>query len=181
VSNGYLSPSCLKAIIPYLDAINVDLKSMDEKFYQKTCGAKLKPVLQNLIDIKKSGVHLEITTLVIPQLSDEPDMLKRAAEFIAKELGTDVPWHLSKFSPDVSWKLHESSSTPEKTILTGYEIGKQAGLKYVYVGNVYNTDKENTYCPSCGQLAVKRLGYDITRYDNNGKCPKCGYNLDIIA
>lgn len=181
VSNGYMSQSCLKAIIPYLDAINVDLKSMDENFYQKNCQAKLKPVLQNLIDIKKSGVHLEITTLIIPNLSDDLAMLKKLAKFIFKELGSDVPWHLSKFSPEISWKLKECAPTPEDAIFKAHELGKNAGLKYVYVGNIYSTDKENTYCPNCGQLAIKRLGYSITRYDKNGHCANCQADLQIIT
>lgn len=181
VSNGYMSRACLEAIIPYLDAINVDIKSMDEKFYRETCGAKLKPVLNNLISLKKAGVHLEITTLIIPKLFDDPTRLKKLAEFIVKKLGDDVPWHVSKFSPDISWKLRDVPAATEKTIFQAYDIGKKAGLKYVYVGNVYNTDKENTYCPKCGQLAIKRLGYNITRRDNNGNCQKCGQSLDIVA
>lgn len=181
VSNGYMSEQCLEAISPYLDGANIDLKSMAEKFYRKTCGAKLKQVLKNLIEIKKAGVHLEITTLVIPKLSDDPSMLKKTAEFMVKELGAEVPWHISKFSPEISWKLKNTPATSERTIFDAYEIGKTAGLKYVYVGNVHKTDKENTYCPNCGQLAIKRLGYNITRYDNNGKCPKCGRSLNIIA
>lgn len=180
VSNGYMSPACLKAILPYLDAANIDLKSMDEKFYQKICRAKLKPVLNNLIDLRKARVHLEITTLIIPQLSDDPTRLKRLARFIADELGTNVPWHVSRFSPEISWKLKDTPATPEKIILEAHQIGKNAGLKYVYVGNLHNTDKENTYCPKCGQLAIERLGYNITKYDKNGRCPKCGTGLDII-
>jgi len=181
VSNGYMSQDCLKAIAPYLDAANIDLKSMEEKFYNKTCGAKLKPILKNLMDIKRAGVHLEITTLIIPELSDDPVMLKELAEFIVKELGATTPWHVSAFSPDISWKLKESPTTPDDTIFQAYEIGKQAGLKYVYVGNVYGSSKENTYCPNCGQLAIKRLGYNITRHDDNGRCQKCGQTLDLIA
>jgi len=181
VSNGYMSESCLEAIVPYLNAINVDVKSMDEKFYRETCGAKLKPVLNNLINLKKANVHLEITTLVVPKLSDDPAMLKELASFIVQELGSDTPWHISKFSPDISWKLRDAPATLEKTIFQAHEIGKKAGLKYVYVGNVYNSDKENTYCPNCGQLAIKRLGYNTTRYDNNGNCQECGQNLDLVA
>jgi len=180
VSNGYMSQICLEAILPYLDAANIDLKSMDEKFYIKNCGAKLQPILKNLIALRKAGVHLEITTLVIPKLSDDPAMLKQAAKFIAHELGDEVPWHLSRFSPEVSWKLKTTPETDEEAIFRAYEIGKQAGLKYVYVGNVSGTDKENTYCPACGQLAIKRLGYDITRHDNNGRCAKCGKDLNIL-
>jgi pyruvate formate lyase activating enzyme len=179
VSNGYMSPACLKAIIPHLDATNIDLKSIDEDFYKKICQAKLKPVLKNLISLKKAGVHLEITTLIIPGLSDEPAMLKKLAQFIAEKLGTNTPWHVSRFSPEVSWKLKDTPATPVETVLQAHQIGKNAGLKYAYAGNVYGADKENTYCPACGQLAIKRLGYGITRYDDNGQCAKCGTNLSL--
>ncbi|OGF24101.1 AmmeMemoRadiSam system radical SAM enzyme [Candidatus Falkowbacteria bacterium RIFCSPLOWO2_12_FULL_45_13] len=181
VSNGYMSRFCLEAILPCLDATNIDLKSMDDKFYQKNCGAKLKPVLKNLLKIKQAGAHLEITTLIIPGLSDDPAMLKKLAEFIANELGDNVPWHVSRFSPNISWKLKDTPVTAEEAVFQAHLIGKQAGLKYVYAGNVYNTDKENTYCPNCGQLAIKRLGYDITRFDKDGRCAKCGESLNLIA
>lgn len=180
VSNGYMSPVCLEALVPYLDAANIDLKSMAEEFYQKICRAKLKPVLDNLINLKKAKVHLEITTLVIPGLSAGQLMLKQLAEFIVHDLGADTPWHVSKFSPEISWKLKTTPATTEKTILKAWETGKKAGLKYVYIGNIYNTDKENTYCPKCGELAIKRLGYNIARYDKNGYCAKCKTNLIII-
>jgi pyruvate formate lyase activating enzyme len=180
VSNGYMSEQCLEAIIPYLDAINVDLKSMDEEFYKTNCSARLEPVLKNLIAIKKSGVHLEITTLVIPGLSADPAMLKESAEFIISELGSDVPWHLSKFSPKVSWKLKQTPATPEEIIFQGYEIAKSTGLKYVYLGNIPGDERENTYCPACGELAIRRFGYDIERLDNHGSCASCDKNLDIL-
>lgn len=180
VSNGYMSDLCLEAILPYLDAINVDLKSLDSQFYKTNCSAELKPVLKNLTAIKNGGAHLEITTLIIPELSDDYNMLKKTAEFIAGELGTDTPWHLSKFSPDIAWKLKTAPATPEKTILEAYEIGKAAGLKYVYIGNLPGGERENTYCPACGQLAIRRFGYEIERLDNRGRCLYCDKSLDIL-
>ena len=124
---------------------------------------------------------MEITTLIIPTISDDLTMLKNLASFVYSELGDNTPWHVTKFSPAISWKLKTTLSTPEDIIFKTYEIGKNAGLKYVYVGNVFNTDKENTNCPNCGQLAIKRLGYDISRYDQGGHCAKCGTDLDIIS
>ena len=180
VSNGYMSDQCLKAIFPHLDAINVDLKSMSEDFYLKNCGAKLQPILENLKTIKKSGIDLEITTLIIPGLSDDLDMLKSLAEFIVNELGTDVPWHVSKFSPAISWKLKKTPSTSEETIFEICDIGKNAGLKYVYAGNIPGDEKENTYCPACGELAIRRFGYEIERLDKHGRCAHCDKNLDIF-
>lgn len=180
VSNGYMSGPCLKAIIPYLDAINVDLKSIDENFYLKNCGAKLRPILENLKTLKKSGVHLEITTLIIPGLSDGYEMLKTLAEFIVNELGTDTPWHVSKFSPAISWKLKKSSPTSEEIIFEACDIGKNAGLKYVYAGNLPGDERENTFCPACGELAIRRFGYEIERFDHHGRCAYCDKNLDIF-
>jgi len=180
VSNGYMSPDCLKAILPYLDAVNIDLKSMDEKFYLKNCGAKLMPILENLKILKKEKIHTEIATLIIPTLSDNPAMLKKIAQFIARELSPETPWHISKFSSAISWKLKNLPETNDEIIYKVYEIGKKAGLKYIYVGNLPGDEKENTYCPACGQLAIKRVGYQIERFDKNGKCAKCGGNLNII-
>ena len=180
VSNGYMSADCLTAIIPFLDAVNVDLKSMDEEFYRGNCGARLEPVLDNLKRIKREHIHLEITTLVIPGLSDDIDMLRRLAAFIADELGADTPWHLSRFSPEISWKLKDRDATGDNDVYEAYQAGKEAGLDYVYVGNMPGDQKENTYCPKCGELAIRRLGYHIERFDRSGLCPACERNLDII-
>ena len=179
VSNGFMSEECLNAIIPYLDAINIDLKSMDDDFYRDNCGARIQPVLDNLQIIKNAGVHLETTTLIIPTLSDSFEMLKRAADFIA-QLDSDIPWHLSKFSADISWKLKDLPDTGDSLIHQVYEIGKEAGLKYVYVGNIPGDQKENTYCPACGELAIRRLGYHIERMDNKGRCAVCDKDLGIV-
>jgi len=180
VSNGFMSKQCLDDILPYLDAINVDLKSMDDEFYKNNCNARVKPVLNNLKIIKQAGVHLEITTLIIPTLSDSAEMLEQLANFIVAELDTDVPWHLSKFSPEISWKLKNSLPTGDDLIYRAFEIGKKAGLKYVYVGNLPGDQKENTYCPKCGELAIRRMGYHIERLDNKGRCAYCDKNLDIM-
>jgi len=134
VSNGYMTKDALDLIAPYLDATNVDLKAFTEKFYSDVCGAKLQPVLDNLQDIKKRGIHLEITTLIIPGKNDSEKELKQIAEFIKKELGKDVPWHVSRFFP--TYKMAETMPTPREKIYRAVEIGKSVGLKYVYPGNV---------------------------------------------
>jgi len=180
VSNGYMSKECLKAILPYLDAINVDLKSFNPKFYLTNCQAKLEPILENLKTIKKAKAHLEITTLIIPTLSDNLNMLKKLAEFITHELGTNTPWHLSAFSPEISWKLKNLEPTNKNIIYQAYNIGKNANLKYVYVGNLPGDSKENTYCPNCHELVIRRAGYNIERFDKNEKCQKCGQDLNIV-
>ncbi len=180
VSNGYMSDECLKKIFPYMDAINIDLKSFDNNFYNNVCSAKLKPVLNNLKKIKQEQIHLEVTTLIIPGLSDDIKTLSQIANFLSEELDSDTPWHLSKFSPDISWKLKNIPSTGEDVIYQAYEIAKDAGLKYVYVGNIPGDQKENTYCPRCGELAIRRLGYHIERLDQNGCCAQCDRSLDIV-
>jgi pyruvate formate lyase activating enzyme len=180
VSNGFMADACLDAITPYLDAINIDIKSFDDEFYKENCAARLKPVLENCEKIKRKNIHLEITTLIIPTLSDDIEILKKIAEFIAVKLGDDTPWHISKFSPEISWRLRRLPATEEEVIYKAYEVGKEAGLKYIYAGNLPGDQKENTYCPNCGEIAIRRLGYEIERFDNNGRCPQCDKDLDII-
>jgi pyruvate formate lyase activating enzyme len=133
VSNGYMSKETLDLIAPYLDATNIDLKAFTEDFYQQVCGAKLKPILENLIEIKKRRIWLEITTLIIPGNNDSEKELKQIAEFIKKKLGSDTPWHVSRFFP--YYKMKDISPTPVEKVYRAVEIGKQAGLKYVYPGN----------------------------------------------
>ncbi len=134
VSNGYMTKETLDLISPYLDAINVDLKGFSEDFYKNICGARLRPVLDNLIDIKKRGIHLEITTLIIPNKNDSEKELTGIAEFIKNELGDDTPWHVSRFFPQ--HKLLDVLPTPTEKIYQAIEIGKKAGLKYIYPGNI---------------------------------------------
>lgn len=134
VSNGYMTKEALNLITPYLDAINVDLKAFTEDFYCSVCGARLQPVLDNLIEIKKRKIHLEITTLIIPDKNDSEKELKQIASFIKKKLGSDTPWHVSRFFPH-----HEFMNllpTPIEKVERAVEIGKEAGLKSVYAGNV---------------------------------------------
>ena len=180
VSNGFMTEESAKSVIPYLDANNIDIKGFSEEFYKENCGAALKPVLDTAKLMKKSGVWVEITTLVIPTLSDDLDMLKEIAEFIYKELGPETPWHVSQFSGAISWKLQHLPDTPIETLEKAYKIGKEVGLKYVYTGNIPGHQAENTYCPKCKTVAINRMNYIIHRHDKNGKCPKCGTDLNLI-
>lgn len=178
VSNGYMTQDALKLIAPYLDAANIDLKSFDNDSYLKNCGARLKPILDNLVLMKKLGIWLEVTTLIIPDFNDSKEELNKIAEFIAKKLGFETPWHISRFFP--AYKLLGTPQTPVEKIHQACQIGKKNGLKYVYAGNIPGDEYENTYCPECGELCIDRLGYEIERFDKNGKCPKCGAPLEII-
>jgi len=188
VTNGFMSRETLELIAPYLDAANVDLKSFDDEFYQKNCGAKLQPILDSLKLMKQLGIWVEVTTLVIPTLSDNIEMLKKIAKFIFNELGSQTPWHISCFSGAISWRLQKLPETPIVTLKNAYQIGRTAGLKYVYLGNLpapiqnlSDLNYESTYCPRCYQLNIDRQGYNVIRFDNKGKCFKCGENLNIIS
>jgi pyruvate formate lyase activating enzyme len=180
VSNGFMSKESAKLVIPYLDADNIDIKSFSEDFYQQNCGARLQPILDTAKLMKKSGVWLEITTLAIPGLSDSDETFQQIAWFIKNELGQETPWHISKFSPEISWQLKKTPETPLKTLERAYKIGKENGLKYVYTGNVPGLPSENTICPRCGNLVIGRIGYSIQRFDKKGKCPKCKEKINLI-
>ncbi len=180
VSNGFMSEESVKLIIPHLDAINIDIKSFSEDFYKENCGARLQPVLNTAGLIKKSGIWLEITTLAIPTLSDNEETFKDIAKFIKEELGAETPWHISRFSGAISWKLQHLPDTLIETLEKAYNIGKAAGLKYVYTGNTPELPSEDTFCPKCRALCIDRKSYIIRRYDKQGKCPKCGEDLNII-
>jgi pyruvate formate lyase activating enzyme len=178
VSNGYMTPETIDLIENYLEAINIDLKSFSEKFYQKYCLAHLKPVLDSLKLLKKKQIHLEVTTLVIPTLNDSDKELTQIAEFIFKELGSSTPWHISRFYP--AYQALEYPVTPINTLVRARKIGLKIGLKYVYLGNVDDYESSNTYCPKCGALMIERIGYNIKRFDKEGRCSKCGTSLDLI-
>jgi len=187
VTNGFMSKEALDLVAPYLDAANVDLKGFNEEFYQKVCGGRLQPVLETLKRMKtlrrRSGqgkIWAEVTTLVIPTLNDDEKTFKDIAKFIYEELGPETPWHISQFCGAISWKLQHIPDTPIETLEKAYQIGKEAGLKYVYTGNVPGHRGEDTFCPQCGTLCIDRTNYIIHRYDKDGKCPKCGEDLDLI-
>jgi len=180
VTNGFLSKETFDLIYPYLDAANVDLKSFSEDFYRKNCGARLQPVLDTLKRMKEKKVWVEITTLVIPALNDSERIFKEIANFIKKKLGPETPWHITQFCGAISWKLQHLADTPLKTLKRAYEIGKEAGLKYVYTGNIPGLESEDTFCPKCGAKMINRTGYEIKRFDKNGKCSKCKEFLNII-
>ena len=180
VSNGFMTEESAKLVIPYLDANNIDIKSFSDDFYKKICGARLEPVLKTAKLMKSSGVWVEITTLVIPTLSDSEDDFKGIAKFIKNELGAETPWHITQFSGAISWKIQDLPETSVETLEMAYKIGKKTGLKYVYTGNIPGLPSEDTICPKCGIINIDRTGYVIQRHDKNGKCSKCGEDLNLI-
>jgi len=176
VSNGYLSKETLKLIAPYLDAINVDLKSFSEKFYQQIVHAQLEPVKENIKRIWQLGIWEEITTLIIPGFNDSERELKEIAKFLAS-ISNDLVWHISAFYPN--YKMLNISETPKETLIKAYQIGKKAGLKYVYTGNIPDENLESTYCPNCHEKLIIRYGIQMIE-DRlvKGKCPKCGTKIE---
>jgi pyruvate formate lyase activating enzyme len=181
VTNGYMTHETLKEVVPYLDAANVDLKSFSDDFYKKNCGASLQPVLNNLKMLKKMGVWVEISTLVIPTLSDSDQTFKDIARFIFDELGVETPWHVLKFVPEISLSLQHLPETSTETLEKAAHIGLETGLKYVYSGGIVGQASEDTYCPKCNSVNIDRTGFDVVRLDKNGFCFKCGENLNIIG
>jgi len=178
VTNGYITEEALIEIRPYLDAANIDLKSLSEDFYQKNCGARLKPVLDSIRLHKSLGIWIEITTLIIPTLNDSVEELRRIAEFI-KEVGIEIPWHVSQFYP--THKLLKLPRTPITTLNKAREIGLEVGLRYVYEGNVPGEAGENTYCYKCGKLLTHRYGYQILENKiKNSACSYCGAEIDGV-
>lgn len=178
VTNGYQTSETIAKMKGIIDAANVDLKSFSDDFYRKVCGARLKPVLESIKKIYEAGIFLEITTLVIPGENDSEKELTQIAEFIAS-VSPDIPWHLSRFHPD--YQISNLKQTPLETLKNGYKIGKTAGLNYVYFGNVATETGENTYCPKCKKVAVKRFLYftGIVGVTEKGKCAHCGKDLNI--
>lgn len=175
VTNGYINPEPLKKIAPYMDAANIDLKSFSEGFYQKICGGKLKAVLDSIKLYHKLGIWIELTTLLIPEKNESPGELKKTAGFIAS-LDKNIPWHVSSFHPD--YRMMDSHRTPLPVLEKAYEIGKKAGLNYIYLGNVHSDEHDNTYCPKCKKLLIRRYGFDIAEKNIEGnKCKYCGEEI----
>lgn len=170
VSNGYMSEKMLEEYLPLLDAINVDIKAFDEGVHHKFTGAHLQPVLENCEMLKKAGVWLEVTTLLIPGINDDETQVNGLARFIADELGKDTPWHISRYFPQYQFK--DVSATAPETILKAVRAGKQAGLQFVYAGNL--GQNEDTICPECGEILIARNS--VWMMENKivgGECPKC--------
>ncbi|MHB8773301.1 MAG: AmmeMemoRadiSam system radical SAM enzyme [Syntrophales bacterium] len=170
VTNGYMTRQALETIKPYLDAANVDLKSFRDDSYRATCKGRLQPVLDTIAAMKELGVWLEVTTLVIPGENDSAAELGEIAAFLARIDG-DIPWHVSQFHPD--YQFDQPGPTPVETLKMARDIGRRAGLKYVYLGNV--REGADTACPRCREPLVERKYMGLNRINlNQGKCPTCG-------
>ncbi|OGR24798.1 MAG: AmmeMemoRadiSam system radical SAM enzyme [Desulfuromonadales bacterium GWD2_54_10] len=176
VTNGYISKEALATIAPFLDAANIDLKGFTEGFYHEIVHARLSEVLDSIIEYRKQGIWVEITTLIIPGLNDFDSELEGIADFIASNLGVDTPWHVSQFYP--TYMLTDRPRTPVETLRKARDIGKAAGLRFVYEGNVPGEGGENTWCPSCSALLIQRYGFQIeSNRIISGACPDCGCTI----
>jgi pyruvate formate lyase activating enzyme len=175
VSNGYMTEQCLEDISPDLHAANVDLKAFSDTFYKEQCGAKLEPVLRTLETMKRLGIWLEVTTLLIPGLNDSKEELGEISQFLAN-LDKDIPWHISRFHP--TYRLTHLSATPPESIQRARDLGYEAGLRYVYTGNLPGDEGEKTFCHSCGELLIDRFGFTVTENRiRKDLCPTCGSEI----
>ncbi len=181
VTSGFETNKALDLLEPYIDGMNIDIKAFTDEFYKEICGARLKPVLECVKYAYEKGIWIEITTLLIPGKNDSDEEIRNIARFIAS-VDVSIPWHISAFHP--TYKMLDVPTTPASTLLKAYNIGKEEGLKYLYVGNIDDEDHQSTYCPKCNKRVIDRQGY-IGQYvtnelDENGICPYCGYAIEGV-
>lgn len=178
VTSGYETHKSIDLIAPYLDAMNIDIKSFSDVFYREICGARLKPVLETIKYAHQKGIWIELTTLLITGKNDSNEEIQSIAKFIA-QLDTAIPWHLSAFHP--TYKMIDRPSTALSTLLRAYKIAKEEGLKYVYIGNVSYGEYQSTYCQNCEKNMIERGGTSIVnRVDEKGVCPYCSTLVDGV-
>ncbi len=173
ISNGYIQAQPMKDLCKVLDAVKIDLKAFTEKFYREMVAGKLQPVLDTLVLLKQEGMWTEIVYLVIPTLNDDPEELKQMCKWIVKELGPDMPIHFSRFYPQ--YRLKNLPPTPVKTLDTARKIALDAGIHFAYIGNVPGHEGENTFCPNCQKIVIRRRGYWVleNNINSNGTCGHC--------
>jgi len=174
VTAGYINSEPRSEMFSFIDAANVDLKAFDEGFYHRIAGGHLDPVLDTLRYLRhETGVWFEITNLVIPEHNDAEDEIRRMVDWIAEELGPDVPLHFSAFHP--SYRMRDVPPTPRATLRRARDIAKRAGLHHVYTGNVHDPEGDTTYCAGCGTVLIARDWYEVHAWNlDAGACPECG-------
>lgn len=178
VTNGFMTPETLKLSPGVIDAANVDLKSFREEYYKNVCGARLAPVLESIKLMRKLGIWVEVTTLIVPGKNDSKEELSDIAEFLAS-VDKSMPWHISRFHPD--YNMADIPATPVKTLEMARSLGIEKGLKYVYVGNFFGQAWENTLCYKCGKLLIEREGFTILQNKVvDSKCPDCSAVIDGV-
>ena len=173
VTCGYINDAPLKELTPLIDGANIDLKGFTEAYYRTVTGGSLAPVMHAIQYMAKHGVIVEVTNLVVPTLNDNLDEIRRMVRWLGEEVSPDVPLHFSRFYPN--FKLEHLPATPYETLQAAWAAAREAGLHFVYMGNVYQTEGQETYCPACGALVIKRSGYRILTSNMKGNaCAACG-------
>ena len=177
ITDGYATPEAVRLLGPVMDAANIDLKSFDDAFYRRRCGARLAPVLAAIEAFRDAGVWIELTTLVIPGCNDGDAELRALAGWIVRTLGPFTPWHVSRFHP--AWRMTDVPPTPAETLRRAAAIGRDAGLRFVYVGNAPELGMESTACPGCDRIVIAREGFRATSsLRPGGRCPGCDRVLE---
>ncbi|MBD3305559.1 AmmeMemoRadiSam system radical SAM enzyme [candidate division KSB3 bacterium] len=177
ISNGFIQKDPLVELCQHLTGVKIDLKAFTESFYREVCRGELQPVLNTLETLRDLGIWYEIVVLIVPTLNDSKAELQAMARWIAQELGPEVPVHFSRFHP--MYKIKNLPPTPVKTVEMARQIALDAGLQYVYVGNIPGHEGENTYCPNCGSIVIRRIGYRIVaaNLDEQGRCTQCQHPI----
>ena len=177
VTNGFMTDDVVEDAAGWLDGANVDLKAATEDFYRTVCKARLEPVQASIRRMHALGIHVEVTTLLVPGQNDAPDDLAQIAAFLVS-VSPDVPWHVSRFHPD--YQDQGTPPTPVETIEKALAIGRKAGLRFVYAGNIVGM--QDTVCPSCGVTVIERRGMGVSRTRLRGThCEACGAELPIVV
>jgi pyruvate formate lyase activating enzyme len=172
ISAGYIEPEPLKNLLPYLDVLKIDLKGSDPGYYRRVVHGELSPVLRTLKLAAAAGVQLEVVNLMVPTANDDEVEVRRLADWIRDELGPDTPLFFSRFAP--GYHLTDLPPTPLETLHRARRLALAAGLHYVYVGNVFGDEGENTFCPTCGLRLVTRNGFAVLENRiRGGRCPRC--------
>jgi pyruvate formate lyase activating enzyme len=183
VTNGYMTPEAVRLLGSNLDAVSIDFKGSGEAgFLRKYISAKgPEPILETMVGLRKQGVHVEITNLIVPEVGDDPKALRTLAERVRDDLGPETPFHLLRFHPD--YKMMDLPETPVATLVRLHGIAKEVGLEYVYLGNVWGHPLEHTYCPRCGAVAVERFGFTIRGWnlDSENRCKACRHPIPMIG
>ena len=179
VTNGFMTPEMIDLYHPWLDAANVDIKAFKDETYRKLMGGRLEPVLESCRRLKAAGVWLEVTTLIVPGVNDDPEELRALAAFIHDDLGPETPWHLSRFYPQ--YKMTTKAPTEQSILNETKVMGEEMGLDYIYIGNVAGVYA--THCKHCGQDLIVRSGYQtqIVGLNDAGCCTQCGTQLDGVG
>jgi pyruvate formate lyase activating enzyme len=180
ITDGYATPEAIGLLATVIDAANVDLKSFDDRFYRRLCGARLRPVLDGIVAMRAAGIFLELTTLVIPGHNDDEANLRSLTRWIVEHVGAETPWHVSRFYP--AYELLDVPPTPVAALQRAAEIGHESGLAHVYIGNAPELEAEDTHCAGCGRVVIERHGYRVRNHLRpDATCRGCGKRLAGIG